>query len=310
MKTQNMKIEPSLAITPFPKAPATRLRTACATRLLPLLLLLGLPAAVEAQFLYTTNNGTITITKYTGSGSAVTIPSTMNGYPITSIGIDAFWYCTNLTSVIIGDKVTSIQDSAFVNCGLTNLTIPDSVTSVGNAAFASVSLTSVTIGNSVTSIGDNAFAGTSLTNVTIPSSVTSIGAHAFLGCNYLTAAYFKGNAPSLAPNAAYLFAGDTVATVYYLPGTTGWYTPFGGRPAVLWNPQMQTSGASFGVRTNRLGFTITGTSNWVVVVEACTTPANHTWSPVHTNTLTGGSSYFSDPQWTNYHNRFYRLRYP
>ena len=68
--------------------------------------------------------------------------------------------------------------------------------------------------------------------------------------------------------------------------------------------------ASFGVRTNQFGFTITGTSNLVIVVEACTNLANPVWSPVGTNTLTGGSSYFSDPQWTNYPGRFYRLRSP
>jgi hypothetical protein len=91
---------------------------------------------------------------------------------------------------------------------------------------------------------------------------------------------------------------------------TGWGSPFAGRPAVLWNPQVQTSGASFGVRTNQFGFTITGSSNLVIVVEACTNLVNPIWSPVGTNTLTSGSSYFSDPRWTNYPSRFYRLRSP
>jgi hypothetical protein len=89
-----------------------------------------------------------------------------------------------------------------------------------------------------------------------------------------------------------------------------WGLTFAGVPAVLWNPQAQTGDGSFGVRTNRFGFNITGTSNLVVVVEACTDLANPAWSPVGTNTLTGGSSYFSDPQWTNYPARFYRLRSP
>jgi hypothetical protein len=47
-----------------------------------------------------------------------------------------------------------------------------------------------------------------------------------------------------------------------------------------------------------------------VVVEACTDPGNPIWLPVATNTLTGGSSYFSDPQWTHYPGRFYRLQSP
>jgi hypothetical protein len=73
---------------------------------------------------------------------------------------------------------------------------------------------------------------------------------------------------------------------------------------------MQTSDDSFGLRTNRFGFNITGPSNLVVVVEASTNLANPGWSPVRTNTLTGGSSYFNDAQWTNYPTRFYRLRWP
>jgi len=60
-------------------------------------------------------------------------------------------------------------------------------------------------------------------------------------------------------------------------------------------PQMQTRSASPGVRTNQFGFNITGTSNIVVVVEASTKLGNPTWSPLATNTLTDGSSYFSDP---------------
>lgn len=104
-------------------------------------------------------------------------------------------------------------------------------------------------------------------------------------------------------------------TLYYLPGTTGLgstfgFPQFGCPPAVLWNPEAQTGGASFGVRTNHFGFAITGSSGLVIVVEATANLANPTWSPVHTNTLTGGSSYFSDPQWTNYPGRFYRLRSP
>jgi hypothetical protein len=98
--------------------------------------------------------------------------------------------------------------------------------------------------------------------------------------------------------------------VYYLPGTTGWGSTFSGCPALLWNPQAQTGDGSFGVLNNQFGFNITGTTNIPVVVEACTDLANPAWSPVGTNTLTGGSSYFSDSQWTNYPARFYRLRSP
>ncbi|MHB8522712.1 MAG: hypothetical protein ACYDH9_18400, partial [Limisphaerales bacterium] len=76
----------------------------------------------------------------------------------------------------------------------------------------------------------------------------------------------------------------------------------------LWSPQVLTTGAGFSVRTNQFGFTITWASDRGIVVEACTDLAHPTWSPVGTNTLTGGSSYFSDSQWTNHPTRLYRLR--
>ena len=97
-----------------------------------------------------------------------------------------------------------------------------------------------------------------------------------------------------------------------MPGTTGWTSTFDGRPTALWflaNPLILNS-PSFGVQTNRFGFIISWATNISIVVEACTNLADPLWSPLATNTLTGGSSYFSDPQWTNHPVRFYRLRSP
>jgi hypothetical protein len=119
-----------------------------------------------------------------------------------------------------------------------------------------------------------------------------------------------GNAPIFITNDLSVFSSDTNATVYYLPWTTGWGTNFDGRPTVLWLPQVQTSDARFGMKTNQFGFNINCVSDQTVVVEACADLANPVWSPVGTNTLTGGTSYFTDSQWTNYPSRFYRIRSP
>ncbi len=98
------------------------------------------------------------------------------------------------------------------------------------------------------------------------------------------------------------------ATVYYLPGTTGWGTNFWGSPTVLWNPPAQTGDGFFGVRPNRFGFNLTGSSNVVCVVEGCTNLAKPTWQALGTYTLTGRPVYFSAPQYTNSPGRFYRFR--
>jgi hypothetical protein len=244
--------------------------------------------------------------------TSVTIPGS-----VTAFGREAFYNCTGLTSVTIANGVRSLGYAMFYGCtNLTSVTIPNSVTNIeGYAFYYCTSLTNVTIGNSVTYIGVSAFSFCrSLISVMIGNGVTNIGDYAFWSCTSLAAVYFQGNAPSidsadpgLGPR---VFEGAYNVTVYYLPGATGWRATFAGRPAVLWNPLVQTGDASFGVRTNRFGFTITGASNLVLVVEAATNLAHPAWVPVGTNTLTGGASYFSDPEWTNHPARFYRLRSP
>ena len=107
---------------------------------------------------------------------------------VTSISNDAFYGCSNLTSITISDSVTSIGSHAFYNCSsLTSITIPDSVTSIGNYAFRDCSsLTSVTIGNSVTSIGNLTFYNCSnLTSLTMPIS-TTFKSNSFYGVSNLT----------------------------------------------------------------------------------------------------------------------------
>ena len=123
----------------------------------------------------------------------VTIPESVTyegvTYSVTAIASKAFYYCSDLTSVIIPNSVTSIGDYAFYYCSdLKSVTIPNSVISIGGNAFRDCfSLTEVTIPNSVKEIGYYAFYGcSSLTEVTIPNSVTKIEIYTFYGCSGLT----------------------------------------------------------------------------------------------------------------------------
>jgi hypothetical protein len=211
-------------------------------------------AAQFGDFTYTATAPLASVTGYTGAGGVVRIPETIEDLPVTSIGTQAFYNKTTLTSVTIPNSVTSIGNSAFWGCtGLTSVTIPNSVTSIGNSAFSGCTgLTSVSIPNSVTSIGTYAFYGctglasvtigsgvtsigtaafsscTGLASVTIGSGVTSIGGHAFSSCTSLTSVYFQGNAPT-----ANVFSfSNTPATIYYRSGTTGWGSTFYNRSTV------------------------------------------------------------------------------
>ena len=301
-----------------------------------LLCVFMLSSIAEAQFNFTTNNGGITITEYTGTNDPVIIPDSTNGYPVTSVGNTAFYFAT-MTNVIFGTNIVDIGGYAFESCGnlsnvnfdknlehiglgafqncgkLASLVIPNNVTNIDVSAFRDcTSLTGVSVPNHVVNLGVEAFYyDTSLVNVTIGSGVTNIGSSAFYGCNNLTGVYFEGNTPAIGTT---VFNGNNT-TVYFLPGTSGWSSPFGNRPAVLWNPMVQTGDGSFGVQAEGFGFDITGNSNLVVVVKACTDLARSTWVSVATNTLnqfvgTNGTSHFSDPKWTNYPARFYSFGFP
>ena len=190
--------------------------------------------------------------------SSVSIPSsvTYNGtsYSVTSIGEDAFWDCSGLTSVTIPNSVTSIGSRAFLNCsGLTevnitdlsawckivfefsganplsyakklklngneikDLVIPNDITEIKNYAFESSDLTTVTIPNSVTSIGDYVFRWcTSLTSVTIPNSVTSIGKEVFNYCWDLeTIISLNPTPPTCASSGTFYSSNYTNSTLY------------------------------------------------------------------------------------------------
>ena len=448
--------------------------------LLALILLSTLPPKARAQFTFSTNNGAITITRYTGSGASVVIPGTTNGLPITTIGQGAFVRSSSVTNILLPDSIVAIGDSAFVSCfGLATINFPANLATIGSAAFDGCKLTAVVIPqsvtnvgymafagcttleqftvqglnpyysdmdgvlfnqsrttliqcparksgsyavpNGVTSVGDSAFSGsvlrhinipagvtnlgagafksaTSLTNidipetitnigiqaflgcssllsVSIPAGVTSIGWYAFFGCNSLTnvniglgvtsigesgfygcsnltrvaipdsvtnldrqafidcsglssvwvgegvaniggsaflgcvklaAIYFTGDAPSVGSSVF----GYSSVIVYYLPQTAGWGPTLGGWPAKLWNPTIQTAAPEFGIRSNGFGFTITGTPDIPIAVATSTDAAKPIWTPLQTCTLTNGSIYFSDPDWTNYPTRFYRIRSP
>ena len=151
------------------------------------------------------------------TSGTITIPSTLGGYPVTSIGDRAFYGCSSLTSVTIPNSVTSIGRCAFSRCSsLKSVTIPNSVTSIGGGAFwGCSSLTSVTIPNSVTSIGDDAFSRcSSLKSVTIPDSVTSIGIGVFGGCSSLTSVTIPNSVTSIERSA---FGGCSSLTGVTIP---------------------------------------------------------------------------------------------
>ena len=143
------------------------------------------------------------------------ITSVVIGDGVTTIGKNAFYLLKVLNSpVTIPSGVTSIGEQAFRKCeALPSVTIPAGVTSIGNYAFQKCeSLTSIIIPNSVTTIGNNAFSSSGLTSVIIPSSVTSIGREAFGACYSMSKVLvMAGESPSTLGEIPFY---NTSATIY------------------------------------------------------------------------------------------------
>ncbi len=282
--------------------------------------LAGLPVTTIGAFAF--YPGHYDVNFFLGS---VSIPET-----VSSIDPDAFRMCTVLSAITVdplNPYFTSVDGVVFnkdqrrlLSCPEGkpgDYAVPDGVRSIEFKAFARCQmLSNVVIPDSVTSIATQAFwVAANLASVTVGSGVTNIGDFAFGYCSNAwrnpVAFLFQGNAPRLGGNN--VFVSDVSATVYYLPGTTGWGPIYGGRPTALWylpNPVILNLPPTFGVQNSQFGFRISWATNASVIVDAATDPANPTWLPVATNALAAGWSDFSDPGWTNFPARFYRLRSP
>ena len=113
---------------------------------------------VTAGTKFVAENGQVTITGYSGTAKTLTIPSSINGNPVTSVAPDAFAGST-LTTLTLPDSIVTIGERAFSGSALTTLRVPAGVTAIPEAAFANcASLTSVTLPDGITVIGKQAFA--------------------------------------------------------------------------------------------------------------------------------------------------------
>ena len=144
--------------------------------------------SIEGDFIWCKINGVNTLARYMGNATELTLPANYKGGSYV-IGSFAFSDCENLTSVVIGDSVTSIGNSAFSGCeNLTSVVIGDSVKSIGDYAFSDCSgLTCITIPNSVTSIDRDAFSSCKNLKKAINYSNLTLKRGWYDGCVYVPA---------------------------------------------------------------------------------------------------------------------------
>jgi hypothetical protein len=196
---------------------------------------------------------TVELTDYTCPGGATTIPSTVKHantiYEVTTIGVEAFFYCSHLTSVTIPNSVTTIGDGAFNSCvNLRSVSMPDNVTTIGKIAF---------------------WGCTGLTSIIIPGSVTTIGEFAFQKCSGLTDITVNWATPLSVNSNVFYDVNTTTCTLHVPAGTESLY-----RNASVWKDfftnelTVSPTTLSFEVPGSSQNIAVNSNINWTVSTPA------------------------------------------
>lgn len=148
---------------------------------------------VSGDFVYDlSEDGSATIiTLADQSMQHVTIPDTLDGHRVVSIGEYAFAKCRALKSVIISASITYFSENALVGCQFETAGHVGSgcdyqfswTHSIPDNAFAQLKqLHRVELPAGIMDIGSGAFYGCALPQIDLPEGIISIGAGAFKDC--------------------------------------------------------------------------------------------------------------------------------
>ncbi|MBR2381710.1 MAG: leucine-rich repeat protein [Clostridia bacterium] len=146
-------------------------------------------------YIFGTNSytGGESTTQYYNSSYSSTyyIPTLLKSVTITggNIYYGAFYNCSKLTSITLGEEITSVGERAFYGCSaLESVELPETLTTIGNYVFYNcTSLESIEFSEALTTIGSYAFCGCSaLESIEFPETLTTINSYAFKNCTSLT----------------------------------------------------------------------------------------------------------------------------
>ena len=148
-------------------------------------------------------DGTVQIVKYYGKAAQLTVPSKLDGKPVSGIGNNAFELNDKLTSVIIPSSVKKIGEMAFYYCeNLKSVTLPKGITTIEYATFSVCpALSKISLPAGLTRIAERAFYCAGLTKVTLPDSVKTIASEAFSSCQELLEVVLPESATDLGDSA-------------------------------------------------------------------------------------------------------------
>lgn len=137
---------------------------------------------------FTEITGGYAVTGYNGTSYTIRIPSVYKDKAVVYIDDSAFKGKSSITSVTMGDNITSMGTKVFSSCtSLTSITLSENLSAIGDYAFEGCSkLSSVSVPNSVKKIGNYAFSGcTKLSKVVFGTGLKTIGKYSFSNCSAL-----------------------------------------------------------------------------------------------------------------------------
>lgn len=173
------------------------------------------------------NDGTAEITWYKNQNAvtSLTIPATIAGRKVSSIGSDAF-YEKKIGTITVPEGVTTIGERAFFGCTAKTIYLPSTVSSIENSAFlkcADLTSISVNTSNKTFATADGCLLNKAKTEfitcpagkttATVPNGVTSVRKYAFWSSNKLKTITFSDSVKNIPEDTIYYC--DAVETVNY-----------------------------------------------------------------------------------------------
>lgn len=144
------------------------------------------PKDPALDYQYEIINGGARITSYIGDEYEVVVPAELGGYPVRTIGTNAFSSRYGVEKVILPEGIIELERTAFRKCpALTSITLPATLLYIrDNAFYQCENLEEIVIPDSVLELGDRAFTGcTQLKRVTILAPLQSMRTYTFYDCH-------------------------------------------------------------------------------------------------------------------------------
>ena len=174
---------------------------------------------ISDDYTYVVNeDGTATITEYTGSKIAISIPAEINGYVVSTIGDYAFYENSVIQTVSIPASVTTLGEYAFANSVVMSISGGTGVKTIGDSCFSGAkALRKAFIPAGITSIPDSCFEYcSSITEVDVPDTIESIGAYSFYDCKFLAKVSIPESVTEIGTGA---FAGENLLKEVSIPSS-------------------------------------------------------------------------------------------